>query len=138
MSSDRLQLARTGFEAWFSGDMETVEEIATEDVEFVPAIAAGVEGGSVRGFEEGRRFLEAVAETWETFKMEGEEFHAVGEQVVITAHLRAKGRASGVELDHPISNVVWFREGKVARVESFLNPEQALDAAAKDLDEAGR
>jgi ketosteroid isomerase-like protein len=69
---------------------------------------------------------------------EGEEFHAVGEQVVNTAHLRAKGRASGVELDHPISNVVWFREGKVARVESFLNPEQALDAAAKDLDEAGR
>ena len=133
-----MQLARTGFEAWFSGDVKTLEEIATEDVEFVPAIAAGVEGGVVRGLDGVRRFLEELAETWERFEMEDAEFHEVGEQVVTTARLRAKGRGSGVELDHPISNVVWFREGKVARLQSFLDPEQALEAAAKDLDEVRR
>jgi ketosteroid isomerase-like protein len=122
----------------FSGDMETVEKIATEDLEFVPAIAAGVEGGVVRGPDGVRRFFEALAETWETFKMEGEEFHEVGMQVVATSRLRAKGRGSGVELDQPFWTVAWFRDGRVARVASFLDHEQALDAAAQDLDEAGR
>ena len=44
-------------------------EVSTSDVEFVPAIAGSVEGGSTKGHDEFRRFFDALGETWETFRL---------------------------------------------------------------------
>ena len=132
MSAENVQLAREGFDAWFRGDFDAMDEMAVEDVEFVPAVAAAVEGGSVRGRDDVRRFFQSLDETWETFRIEADEFREIGDRVLMVGHVRAKGRGSGVELDQPMLSVVWFRDDKIARMQSFLDEEAALEAAERE------
>ena len=48
-----------------------------------------------------------------------------------TGRLTAKGRGSELELDHPIYSVIWFRDGRFARMQSYLDRETA-EAAAEE------
>jgi ketosteroid isomerase-like protein len=124
-------VARRGYRAWAAGDFAAVFEDSTADLEFVPAIAASVEGGSVRGQDQVRRFFTELQETWETFRIEMDEFREVGDRVMGIGRLTAKGRGSELELDQPIYSVAWFRDGKIARMQSFLDREAAESAAGK-------
>ena len=132
MSSANVDLARQAHDAWTRGDLDAVEAVTAEDLEFVPAVAAGVEGGSVRGRDEVRAFFEHLSETWETFQVDVDEIRGVGDQVLMLGHVRAKGRGSGLELDQPMLTVIWFRDGKVARMQSFLDENAALEAAEQE------
>jgi ketosteroid isomerase-like protein len=136
MSAENVELARRGVEAWNSGDVEAMLELSTEDFEFVPAIAAGVEGGTVAGPEEFRHFMAALEETWESFRIDWDEVREVGARVLALGRVHAKGKGSGVVLDQPMLSVVWFRNGKVARMQSFLDRDQALEAASTELEQA--
>jgi ketosteroid isomerase-like protein len=131
VSEANVELARRGYARWAEGDLDGTLELSTSDFEFVPAIAAGVEGGSVKGPDAVRRFFAGLEETWETFRIEMDEFHEVGDCVIATGRLTAKGRGSEIELDHPMFSVVWFREGKFARMQSFLDRD-AAEATARE------
>ena len=135
MSDSRVEIATRAFEAWERRDFDSFDEYAVADFEFVPAIASGVEGGSFDGIEGVRRFFESLDEAWESFRVVTEEFHEVGGRVLISSRVQARGRGSGLELDQPLHNVVWFEGDKFARVQSFLDRDQALDAASKKLEE---
>ena len=131
MSESNLDLARHGYGRWSAGDLDGMLELVTPDFEFVPAIAAGVEGGSVKGPDEYRRFFNEMQETWETFRIDVDEFREVGDRVIGIGRLTAKGRGSELELDQPFYSVVWFRDGKVARMQSFLDESAARAAAGE-------
>ena len=120
---------------WKRRDFDALDEVAVEDFEFLPAIATAVEGGAVRGKEGSRQFFAGLDETWESFNIDADEFREVGDRVVIDGHVRARGRGSGVDIEQPLVMVVWFRDGKVARIQSFLDRDQANEAASKDLEE---
>jgi ketosteroid isomerase-like protein len=114
-------------------------ELTTPDFEFVPAIAASVEGGSVKGHDESRRFFMGLNETWETFHIGADEFRDLGDRVLASGRLVAKGRGSAVELDHPFFSVIWIRDGRFSRMQSFLGQDAAEAAAAKPAEsEAAR
>ena len=134
MSESTLQLAREGFSFWVDRDVEKLIALSTDDFEFVPAIAAAVEGGSVRGPDEVRRFFVDFAETWEIFRIDGIEYHDLGDCVMTSGRLTAKGRGSELELDHPIYMVIWFRDERFARMQSFLDRGAAEAAAAGHAD----
>ena len=129
MSDPKLDLARAGVDAWNERNIDWLSEHATADFEFVPAIAATVEGGSVRGVGGLARFLEELDELWESFRIEPGEFELIGETVLGRGRVIAKGHGSGLELDQPITSVTWFEEGKIARLQSFLDVDEALAAA---------
>jgi ketosteroid isomerase-like protein len=130
MSETNVEFARRGYALWSSGDIDGMIELSTPDFEFVPAIAASVEGGSVKGPDEFRRFFRDLNETWETFRIDVEEFRDLGDRVMSSGRLIAKGRGSEVELDHPFYSVVWIRDGRFARMQSFLDQDSAEAAAA--------
>jgi hypothetical protein len=48
---------------------------------------------------------------------------------VATGRLKAQGRASGAEVESPISWLVEFRDGRVIRMTDFLDPKEALETA---------
>jgi ketosteroid isomerase-like protein len=129
MSDARIELARAALEAWNSRDLDWMRSNGTADFEFVPAVAATVEGGSVKGQEAMVDFLEEMDESWETFRIEPEEVRRVGEVVLTRGRVIAKGRGSGLELDQPIASVIHFSDEKIARMQSYLDPEEALAAA---------
>ncbi len=128
MSDTRLDVARRGYAAWTAGDIDGMLELATPDFEFVPAIAATVEGGSVKGHNEFRRFMTDLNETWETFRISAEDFREIGDRVMSIGRLTAKGRGSELELDQPFYTVLWFQGDRIARMQSFLEESAAQTA----------
>ena len=131
MSDGPLDVARRGYACWAAGDVDGMLEMATSDFEFVPAIAAGVEGGSIKRHDDFRRFFADLDETWETFQVSADDFREAGGRVMTIGRVTAKGRGSELELDQPIYHVLWFRGDRIARMQSFLE-ESAARAAFEE------
>jgi ketosteroid isomerase-like protein len=131
MSEAKLELARAGIDAWNDRDLDWLRENSTESFEFVPAVAATVEGGSVRGVDGVARFLEEVDELWESFRIEPGELEVIGETVLSRGRVIAKGRGSGLELDQPIGSLTSFEGEKISRLQSFLDLAEAVAAAER-------
>ena len=75
-----------------------------------------------------RRLGREIAEVWEEFRITPERFIAAGDRVVVIETRRGRGRESGVDVEHR-SAVIWtVRDGQVARMETDLDPQQALEA----------
>jgi len=128
MSDTALDVARRGYASWTAGDVDGMLELTTPDFEFVPAIAATVEGGSIRGDNEFRRFFADLNETWETFRISVEDFREIGGRVMAIGRLTAKGRGSELELDQPFYSVLWFQGDRITRMQSFLGESAAQTA----------
>lgn len=119
------------FEAWNEGDLEDVLPFVAEGIEWLEV--EGVPdstGAEVHGRAQVRSMLESLYETWEHYRLEPEEVRAVGEDRVV-AVLRevARGRASGIDVASRWGYVITFRDGQVARVEAYRDPDHALKAA---------
>jgi len=134
MNEARLDVARRGYALWAAGDIDGMLELATPDFEFVPAIAASVEGGSIKGRDAARRFWADLDQTWETFRISADDFREAGGRVLGIGRLTAKGRSSELELDQPIYTVLWFQGDRIARMQSFL--EESAARAAFEENEA--
>jgi ketosteroid isomerase-like protein len=135
MSEAPLDVARRGYACWEAGDIDGMLELATPDFEFVPAIAATVEGGSIKGHDAFRRFFADLDEIWETFRISADDLREAGGRVMSIGRLTAKGRSSKLELDQPIYTVLWFQGDRIARMQSFLE-ESAARAAFEESEAA--
>ena len=102
---------------------------ATDDLEWVPATIATVEGDSFQGKDGARKFFEQWGETWETWDVDVAEVREQPDTVVVLGHVHATGRGSGVELDQPVAYVFELRDGLLARGRSFFDHDQALTVA---------
>jgi ketosteroid isomerase-like protein len=75
-----------------------------------------------------RRLGHEIADVWDEFRLTPERFIDAGDRVVVIETRRGRGRGSGVEVEHR-SAVIWtVRDGQVIRMETDLDPEQALEA----------
>jgi ketosteroid isomerase-like protein len=75
-----------------------------------------------------RRLSREVRDVWDGFWITPERFIDAGERVVVIETRRGRGRESGVEVEDR-SAVIWtVREGQVVRMETDLEPKQALKA----------
>ncbi len=128
MNEAPLDVARRGYGCWAAGDFDGMLELTTPDFEFVPAIAAAVEGGSLKGRDAARRFWADLDETWETFRISADDLREAGGRVLGIGRLTAKGRGSELELDQPIYTVLWFQGDRIARMQSFLEESAAQTA----------
>lgn len=134
MSEENVQLVRTLFSAAAQGDTATVFSIYDEDVEFditrspLPRLVGGT--AVWRGHEGLRAFFQERSEQVDEIEDVCDELIDAGDQVVSLVTTRARGRASGVEVDSPQYAAVWtVRDGKVIRVVWLATREEALDAA---------
>ena len=138
MSDANVALARESFQAWCRRDAKWFVENTKPEFEFTAAVMSTVEGeaGKVRGGEEGiRQYFAILDEPWESFVVDEDEYREVDDQVVCVGQLHAKGRGSGLELDQPIAMVLWFEGDKIARARSFLDLDEAMEAAKAPLPE---
>ncbi len=92
-------------------------------------LRAQLEGNAYRGHDGVRQMLADLAEDWTFVQMDAEDFREADDQVVMLGRLRARGRASGMDLDVPIGVVWTLRDGKVLRKRTFSEQGDALRAA---------
>jgi ketosteroid isomerase-like protein len=128
MSLENVGIVRRVFEGWAVGDFGAGLADLDPDVVFVvrPPFPDAVEtAGPDRIREYMRRFLD----NWESYAVEARDLQAVGDVVVADAVQRGEGKASRIEMEQEFFMLFTFWGGKIVRIESFLERDQALEAA---------
>ena len=128
MSEENVEIALAAVDAWNRGDREAWLVLWDEEAEFYP-LRAQLEGESYSGHEGLERFLAEMTEDFEEVRFEIEETRDAGEQVVGLGRFRARGRASGVDLNVPLGVLTRMRRGKIVYTRFFSEPADALEAA---------
>jgi ketosteroid isomerase-like protein len=113
--------------AFEEGDLEAAVSELDPDAELLP-IRAQLEGTSYRGHDGYRQLVADFEEDWEGLRLLPERIRESGDQVLVSGRMVATGKASGVELDIPLALLYELRNGKVVRLESFSDPDEALRA----------
>ena len=130
MSRENVALVHRAGAAFNSHDVEALAAMSDDDLEFVSALAAVETGGvAYRGPEAWEAYFARMDEMWDGWRIEDlEVIDAGGDRVAAVFRLVGKGRASGVPVDQRIGLAYRMREGKLWRMRSYLDPEQALEA----------
>ncbi len=137
MSQDNLEVTRRLIDAYNRGDIPSFIELLDPDVEWIPIMAA-LEGRVYRGRDGVRLWLEELARDWEYFEPCYEEYRDLGDRVLVLGRWRARGRASGVELENqPATWLYEIKDGRAVRMRTFTDRAEAL-AAAGLPERAGR
>ena len=76
-----------------------------------------------------RQAFEKWFESWEWMHLDIAEITDAGDHVLVRLNQRARGSGSGIEVELMSHNVYTFRDGKVVRVQLFIDREPALEAA---------
>jgi ketosteroid isomerase-like protein len=126
MSEENVEIVRRAFayEHYGVGDRAEAEAIFDPHVVMNPT-----EEGPLSGLDAMRADFERWASAFEELRVTAEEIIDAGDQVVVVAHHKGRGRQSGVEVDTRFYEVYTLREGKVSRVDEFNEMAEALDAA---------
>jgi ketosteroid isomerase-like protein len=130
MSEENVEAFRRGVASFNERDFDALDDLFTEDFEFIPYLAAVVEKTTTyRGRDELRQYLEDAEAVWENFEVQVDEIRDLGDRAVAFGEIRGRGRGSGLDTRVPLAWVVGFHEGKMRRVQSYGDTSDALEAA---------
>jgi uncharacterized protein len=129
MSQANVEIVRRAFTAYTRGDIVSFFELLDPDVEWIP-LGAALEGRFYRGHDGVRQWLEGLLTDWQFFEAYPEDFRDLGDRVLVLGHWRARGRASGVELENQAG--IWLfdvKGDKIVRLQTYSDRAEALEAA---------
>jgi len=124
-------MVRALFERWNAGDHEV--EIFPEY--FDPAIElesplASVVGEPYRGYEGMERWVGDLDEQFTLWSISPDEVREIGNRVFALTTIRARGRASEVDLQFPSAGIIEFADDdRLTRIRIYLDVDEALRAA---------
>lgn len=129
MPRENVELVKVLMDAVDRRDIDAFAGVTTSDFEWFPVFAARVEGDVYRGREGIEAFLGEIDETWEEFRPVPEEYRDLGDRVLGLGRLKTRGRGSGVPIDAPWGGIYDVRDGRIARIRTYLDHGEALRAA---------
>ena len=131
MSQENVDAFTRGVDAINRGDVEALLDVLDPEIEWHSAILIGLGGDEAvyRGHEGIRQFVGDLYETLAGVPAEYSEIRDLGDRLVALGRIRARGKVSGAEIESPIGSVVELKNGKAIRVWTFLDHNEALDAA---------
>jgi ketosteroid isomerase-like protein len=130
MSHENVDVVRAANEAFLAGDIEKALNALDPQIEWHATVGGIDEGRVYRGRDEVVQAFADYFETWERIEMRADDYiDAGGDEVVVFHHEVAKGRQSGAVVETDTGTVNTVRDGKITRVRSYLDREQALRAA---------
>ena len=105
-------------------EVEEALTYADPDIVWNPA-----EEAAAQGHDAVRASLVRWKGEWDDYEMLPEEFEEMGDRVFVAVSFRARGRASGIEVDGRLYDVYTLRDGKIVRMDQFTQRSEALQAA---------
>ena len=128
MSQEDVVLVRRSIETFLAGRVdEAIELYYKPDGVFISRYGA-LEGGTYVGIEGAREYLALMDDAWEQYERELEDVIDGEDAVVAILTIKAKARASGVEVDRRIGMVYTVEDGRIAKMVSYPSVEEALAA----------
>jgi ketosteroid isomerase-like protein len=126
-----LQIARTGYDAWNSGDLSWFEETVSEDIEVLPVPELFPDIEEVyRGFEGFEKFWNVFRDAWSSIDIDVLHLEPLSDDHVFAfVRFNGIGRGSGVKASLTFVQWLTFRDGKLARLEVEMPDQKELELA---------
>jgi ketosteroid isomerase-like protein len=139
-----VETVRRLYDAWNDRDIDAlmasydpdIEIVETQDLAYAAALLRVlgprfvILSGGYRGRAEVRKLWETIWEISEWFIVNPEDFVAVGtEQVVVPCVLTARAKGTGLEGEASTAHLFTVQDGKVLRMQVFVERQQAMAAA---------
>jgi ketosteroid isomerase-like protein len=127
MSQENVELIRKLYRGWERGDFSSVEW-ADPEIEF--RLKSGPDEAVHHGVEAMRRAWREWLRAWLDFRSVADEFIDMGDQVLVLAQFRGRGKASGLSVDamHQGAALFRVRDGKVVGLTTYTDRDEALEA----------
>ena len=124
-----MTLVREALDAYKRGGMDALFEYYAEDIVF--AVDPGFpEAGTFRGKDAVRTYSDQWQAMFDEFDWEIERLIEVSDDETLAIfQIYGRGRGSGVRVEMPLAWIITIGAGKAVRIESFLDPTNALEAA---------
>jgi ketosteroid isomerase-like protein len=134
MSQENVELARRHIDAWNRGDVDAWVELFHPKCEYISELIGRMEGADnvFRGREGVRRFWDEWHSVWD-LTVEVSEIRDLGDTVLTIGRNRARGSASGVNLDVRMAYVGEVEDGLIRRLRAYHDPDEALEAVGLPL-----
>ncbi len=130
MSEENVNIVRAFLDASTRRDWTRAAELVEPDVELHGTVGGVGEGRVYRGLAEVvREYDEVDGEAWEERRVEPQGFLDAEDGVVVLFHEYRRGRGSGVELEIDTAAVFKVRDGRVVRIQGYMDPAVAKQAA---------
>ncbi len=114
------------FELYNAGEYRRMWSLYTPDAE-IRSEPTFPDGGVFRGVDEAIRFFLSFEEAWGTRPaLDAEDVSIVGGRVVAQVRADLRGAGSGLEFSDRWTQVFTIRDGRIARVDFFLDRDEAL------------
>ncbi len=120
---ENMRVLQDVLQAWDRRDFESVLSNFAEDVEWHAAGPPDILpwAGTHRGRDGWMRWRELLGQTVEYKQFDTLKFVAQGDTIVQFIHAKGVAKGTGRSYDSDIARVWTFREGKVVRVQNFLD-----------------
>ena len=128
MSEENVETMRAALDAFNRRDGEGFDSLLAEGAEIVP-VRAALEGTTYQGSDAATQYCVAVEQSWEELEWEIEDLQERGDMVIAVGHIRGHGRGSGAAIDSRAGWVAHFRDGLIARFQTYADRGEALEAA---------
>ncbi len=129
MSQENVEAFKRFLDAYNRRDVEAMLEGLDPEVEYHAALPMllGGEATVYRGHEGVRRLFGEIYDAFDEIHVWYSEVRDLGDRVVAIGHIRMRGKGSGAETESPAAVVIDNRDGKAVRVQTYLDPQEALD-----------
>ncbi len=129
MSQENVELVRRGYEEFVATGDFRPELIHPDFVWEMSTFRGWPEQQTYRGLDGARKFIADWTEPWDEWELELENLLDAGDKVIAILHQRGRSKSTGVSVEMQFAQVWTIRGGKQVRMETYSNPDEALEAA---------
>jgi ketosteroid isomerase-like protein len=136
MAERNVEIVRQVYECVNQRRWDRMAELLDPNVAQYGTIGGVEEGSVVRGSSEITQMYESEADAWDRQRIEPERLIDAGSRVVVFQREYQRGRSSGLELAVKTAAVVDLRNGRVVRIQGYMDRAAALRAVGLPEEEA--
>ncbi len=124
MSQGNVEIVRELFERWNRGE----RWFSDDEVDSEMQVISRFQAEPYRGRDGLRRWMNEIDEAFQDWQLVAYEWREVGDLVVGRGHIQLRGKEGGVGFDQPMGWLIEVKEGRLAAIQNFLNPDDAFEA----------
>jgi ketosteroid isomerase-like protein len=130
MAEDAVQVVEAALSGTATGDPEAVVPHIHPEFEMRTPPGLAAEPDLYRGPDGVRRWFESFYEVMDEVRVEASELEALSDDLVVAnLRIKARGRATGLDLEQQAATLARVADAKVRELRLFADRDQALAAA---------
>ena len=129
MSQENVEIVRRIVDAIEDRRWEEAMRQLAPNIELHGTVGGLTEGSLWRGPEQIGDFFAQDSDAWDERRLDAEQVIDAGDCVAVLLHEFRRGKGSGVEMETDTAMVYEVRDGRVVRIQGYMDRDEALEAA---------